>query len=497
MKIPIGLAILLPILVGCALTDGRPDVTPSILQAGGPVSSQAVRDTVTGKMDAPIVVIQNSRDAIATRPDSLKINGDLQTFKLDDILTMAQRKLDQGQSSLIALDLGRIRQTVYLANADRTADDSAARKAGAMSTRNKRHTAHRPDHGRPLTATAISRQTGEVLAYVIHARTATARIVRIPVQRQDSTVFTPELPLYGKLQTIQAVSLPPLVLNASQILEQARNAPVIPLSKLAGDIAAGRAKSAQQAAAEEQKAKETSQKILTQLAEAGRRGRQTAALAGKEKPAGQAGWAAPGSAVGSTTATAALSGTPGSSGSSGASGPAGSGGAGNANSPGSGDGAARAVVAGPALSAVAPGLSSDTCPVDTSALSERIPAMHISRLEQARSEAIRADVLAMMRQANRQGIAPEDAIRAAIQQSREFDKTTNNALRAAAAGHALGKSDDDFMAMVSDETLQINECTGQRNGALCSAIATRIASMKARNIAVAMSCHVAKGTWPK
>ncbi len=135
------------------------------------------------------------------------------------------------------------------------------------------------------------------------------------------------------------------------------------------------------------------------------------------------------------------------------------------------------------------------CRTNTSYLGARIPNFRVSELQEQRRNALSENIMLAMQRAKQQGYAPNQAVTAALQQAREFDKTAKEALRTAASVDAIGTTDEEFLAKLNNRSLDVPNCDNMRNSALCVAIVNKIAAITTRAVAAEMQCHIRAGTW--
>jgi hypothetical protein len=137
------------------------------------------------------------------------------------------------------------------------------------------------------------------------------------------------------------------------------------------------------------------------------------------------------------------------------------------------------------------------CRTTTAFLAQRIPRLDQPALAEVRTQILDLDISEMMRNATREGFSQEGAIKAAFDQSREFDKTTKEALITAGATDGFGTTDEEFLSKLNNGSLRVAECDGIRNASLCAAIATKMQSIAFKAIGAEMSCHSRNGSWAK
>ncbi|WP_141218197.1 hypothetical protein [Bordetella genomosp. 11] len=154
------------------------------------------------------------------------------------------------------------------------------------------------------------------------------------------------------------------------------------------------------------------------------------------------------------------------------------------------DGTAQAVLASTTRS------YNGTCQVTTVFLANRIPEVNNTQIRQIRDIAVNTNIVDGMHEANRQGYTPEAAIKASLAQAKEFDATTAQALQSASAVDAFGTTDEEFLAVLKNGKLSLEDCGAIRNASLCAAAATKIGAIFNRAVAGEMMCHLRAGTWP-
>lgn len=141
--------------------------------------------------------------------------------------------------------------------------------------------------------------------------------------------------------------------------------------------------------------------------------------------------------------------------------------------------------------------ASGRCRSNMQYLAGRIPVTGNAQVDSIRSQVLATDVMEVMRSASTQGYSPNAAVQATLDQAREFDRTTAEALSAAAATDAFGTTDDQFLDKLKSGKISIKQCDGIRNNSLCAAAITKIGAIVNRAVAAEMQCHIRANTWPR
>jgi hypothetical protein len=153
--------------------------------------------------------------------------------------------------------------------------------------------------------------------------------------------------------------------------------------------------------------------------------------------------------------------------------------------------------AGSSSNAVGSSDSSDTCRSTTDFLSDRLPPLGPPELEKVRQELLGNNIQNNMKEANRQGFTHADAVQAAFNQAKEYDRAAKEALGTATDTDAFGTTDEEFSRLLKNGSLSVSRCEGIRNNALCAAITFRMSALTFRAIASEMECHLRANSWPK
>lgn len=143
------------------------------------------------------------------------------------------------------------------------------------------------------------------------------------------------------------------------------------------------------------------------------------------------------------------------------------------------------------------GSTSDTlngapCRPTMTFLEARIPNFSAPELQQARQAILAENVKTAMSKAKAQGFTIQGAIKATLDQAKEYDRVSREAAECAADVDALGATDDSFLASMQQGKAP-SECSGIRNSCLCAGILMRMSAVGMRSVAAEMQCFARHG----
>lgn len=125
-------------------------------------------------------------------------------------------------------------------------------------------------------------------------------------------------------------------------------------------------------------------------------------------------------------------------------------------------------------------------------LEARIPNFSAPELQQMRQAILAENVKVTMSKAKAQGFTIQGAIKATLDQAKEFDRVSRQAAQCAADVDALGATDDSFLASMQQGKAP-RACSGIRNSCLCAGVINRMSAVGARALAAEMQCFARRG----
>lgn len=136
--------------------------------------------------------------------------------------------------------------------------------------------------------------------------------------------------------------------------------------------------------------------------------------------------------------------------------------------------------------------TNSTCQPTMAFLASRIPSFSAPELQSGRQSILAENVRTAMSKARAQGFTSQGAIKASLDQAKEFDRVSREAAQCASDVDALGATDDEFLAAMRQGRAP-NACTGIRNSCLCAGILNRMAAVGSRALAAEMQCFARSG----
>jgi hypothetical protein len=286
---------------------------------------------------------------------------------------------------------------------------------------------------------AVTQRTvlaGEVRIYRLDSRTRKVKVVVQPLQQAFDTQKKVEgTALVDAASPAGAPAMPMVDLKMAELAPRFDSAPEMAVEALAADMAATQARAQAQARTLETQAASETAAARDKLA-------QLAALSSAPAAAG-------------TTAT----------GGSGAQGDSASGG--------------------------------EACHMTGAFLSDRFPPFSQPTVEKVRTTMLASSLEEPMREANEKGISPEQTVQSFFDQATANDASAAQALKAAASVDAMGATDEEFMAKLKDNSLQLGDCQDIRSSSLCAAASYKMSAVFYRAMAAELDCHIRHGTWKK
>jgi hypothetical protein len=315
--------------------------------------------------------------------------------------------------------------------------------------------ATKPTTGEPtyeqVDVAAVTERTtlaGEVRIYQLDARTHGARLLVQPVSqvvdRQKKVAGTALIDA-GTGSSTAAVA--PVDLKMADLTQRLGSAPAMDAQALAADIGAAHARARAQASQSESHAAEETAASRDKLAQ----------LGALSSASGTAGTGADAGVDGRAGATAV-----------GASGMAGSSASGG-----------------------------EDCHMTAAFLGERFPPFSQPMLENVRTKLLAADLHEPMENAKKLGKTPQQVVEGFFETARNLDASSAEALKTAAAVDAVGTTDEEFMAKLKDNSLQLGDCEAIRSSSLCMAAMYKMSAVFYRAMAAELTCHIRNGSWSK
>lgn len=153
---------------------------------------------------------------------------------------------------------------------------------------------------------------------------------------------------------------------------------------------------------------------------------------------------------------------------------------------------AKILVACTLLVAASTHVNGAPCRPTMSFLEARIPSFSAPELQQMRQAILAENVKVTMSKAKAQGFTIQGAIKATLDQAKEFDRVSRQAAQCAADVDALGATDDSFLASMKQGKAP-RTCSGIRNSCLCAGVLNRMSAVGARALAAEMQCFARSG----
>jgi len=125
-------------------------------------------------------------------------------------------------------------------------------------------------------------------------------------------------------------------------------------------------------------------------------------------------------------------------------------------------------------------------------MENRIPNFSAPELRQIRQAILAEDVRVAMSKAKAQGFTTQGAIKAALDQAKEFDRVSRESAQCAADVDALGATDESFLASMRQGRAPTT-CSGIRNSCLCAGVLNRMSAVGSRALAAEMQCFARSG----
>lgn len=125
-------------------------------------------------------------------------------------------------------------------------------------------------------------------------------------------------------------------------------------------------------------------------------------------------------------------------------------------------------------------------------MENRIPNFSAPELRQIRQAILAEDVRVALSKAKAQGFTTQGAIKAALDQAKEFDRVSRESAQCAADVDALGATDESFLASMRQGRAPTT-CSGIRNSCLCAGVLNRMSAVGSRALAAEMQCFARSG----